>query len=124
MAFAFTIDPDIARARTLPSSFYLDPAVYALVRERVFARTWQWLGDLDDVAIAGSLSPRELLPGHLAEPELRSDLGVVALGPPEEQHQQWDHDHHDPGAVEELRPDEDGDGDRGHDGADAVDRDP
>jgi choline monooxygenase len=70
MTFAFTIDPDIAQARTLPSAFYLDPAVHALARERVFARTWQWLGDLDDVAVAGSLSPRELLPGHLAEPLL------------------------------------------------------
>jgi choline monooxygenase len=70
MTFAFTIDPDIAQARTLPSAFYLDPAVHTLARERVFARTWQWLGDLDDVAIAGSLSPRELLPGHLAEPLL------------------------------------------------------
>jgi choline monooxygenase len=72
MAFAFTIDSDVAQARTLPSSFYLDPAVHALTRERVFARSWQWLGDLDDVAIAGSLSPRELLPGHLAEPLLLS----------------------------------------------------
>ena len=70
MAFAFTIDPDVARARTLPSAFYLDPAVHALTRERVFARTWQWLGDLVDVAAVGSLSPREMLPGHLAEPLL------------------------------------------------------
>jgi len=70
VAFAFTIDPDVAQARTLPSGFYLDPAVHAMTRERVFARTWQWLGDLDDVAVAGSLSPRELLPGHLAEPLL------------------------------------------------------
>jgi len=70
MAFAFTIAPDVAEARTLPSAFYLDPAVHALTRERVFARTWQWLGGLADVAAPGSLSPRELLPGHLAEPLL------------------------------------------------------
>jgi len=70
MTFAFTIDPDVALARTLPRAFYLDPAIHALTRERVFARTWQWLGGLDDVAAAGSLSPREMLPGHLAEPLL------------------------------------------------------
>lgn len=70
MAFAFTIDPDVALARTLPSAFYLDPAIHALTRERVFARTWQWLGDLADVGVAGSLSPREMLPGHLCEPLL------------------------------------------------------
>jgi choline monooxygenase len=70
VAFAFTIDPDITLARTLPSTFYLDPAIHSLTRERVFARTWQWLGDLGDVAAPGSLSPREMLPGHLDEPLL------------------------------------------------------
>jgi len=76
---AFSVDPDVARARTLPSDFYLDPAVHAATRERVFARTWQWLGDLGDVAAAGSLSPRELLPGHLDEPLLLSRDAAGAL---------------------------------------------
>jgi len=67
---AFTIDPDVMLARTLPSAFYLDPAIHSLTRERVFARTWQWLCDLADVAGPGSLSPREMLPGHLYEPLL------------------------------------------------------
>ena len=66
----FTVDPDVTRARTLPSVFYLDPAVHALTRERVFARTWQWLGDLGAVDVPGSLAPREMLPGHLDEPLL------------------------------------------------------
>src|SRR5690349_8585110 len=79
MAFAFTIDPDVTLARTLPSAFYLDPAVQALARERVFARTWQWLGDLGDVDAPGSLSPRELLPGHLAEPLLLARDGDSEL---------------------------------------------
>ena len=70
MAFAFTIDPDVTLARTLPSAFYLDAAVHTLTRERVFARSWQWLGDLDDVELPGSLSPREMLAGHLDEPLL------------------------------------------------------
>jgi choline monooxygenase len=70
VAFAFTTHPDVTLARTLPSAFYVDPAFHALTRERVFARTWQWLGDLDDVKLAGSLSPREMLAGHLDEPLL------------------------------------------------------
>jgi choline monooxygenase len=70
VAFAFTIDPDVTLAGTLPSAFYVDPAFHALTRERVFARTWQWLGDLDDVKLPGSLSPREMLAGHLDEPLL------------------------------------------------------
>jgi choline monooxygenase len=78
-AVTFTVDPDVTRARTLPSAFYLDPAVHALTRERVFARTWQWLGDLGDVDAAGSLSPREMLPGHLDEPLLLARDGAGEL---------------------------------------------
>ena len=66
----FDIDPDIARARTLDKRFYLDGVAWALARERIFARAWIWLGDLADVATAGSLSPRTLLPGLLDEPLL------------------------------------------------------
>jgi choline monooxygenase len=64
------IDPDIRVAATIDSRFYRDQATFALARERVFARTWQWIGDLGEVADAGSLSPRELLPGLIDEPLL------------------------------------------------------
>lgn len=66
----YSVDPDIARAGTLDRAFYADDAAYAACRERVFARTWQWLGDLADVAAPCTLSPRDLLPGLLAEPLL------------------------------------------------------
>ena len=66
------IDPDITRARTLDPAFYASDEAYAQTRERVFARTWQWLGDLADVAAPGSLSPRTLLAGLLDEPLLVS----------------------------------------------------
>ncbi|HUG22908.1 aromatic ring-hydroxylating oxygenase subunit alpha [Piscinibacter sp.] len=68
----YTVDPDITIAATIASSFYVDPAAYALARERIFARTWQWIGDDTDVAEPGSLSPRELLAGCLDEPLLLS----------------------------------------------------
>lgn len=41
-----------------------------MARERVFARSWQWIGDLDAVREHSSLSPRTLLPGFLDEPLL------------------------------------------------------
>ncbi|MCW5636774.1 MAG: Rieske 2Fe-2S domain-containing protein [Rubrivivax sp.] len=76
----FDIDPDVARARTLPARFYLDTEAFALARERLFARSWQWLGDLGDVREAGCLSPRTLLPGLLDEPLLlaRDAAGAAA----------------------------------------------
>jgi choline monooxygenase len=73
------IDPDIARARSIDPMFYADPGTWAAVRERVFARSWQWLGDLGDVALPQSLSPRELLPGLLDEPLLLARDGDGTL---------------------------------------------
>jgi choline monooxygenase len=67
---SYSVDPDIAIARTMPSAFYRDAQAYELARERVFARNWQWIGDTDDVAASGSLSPRDMLPGSLDEPLL------------------------------------------------------
>src|SRR5438094_140257 len=67
---AYSVDPDITVASTIDSAFYCDETTYALARERIFARSWQWIGDLADVAESGSLSPRELLPGLLDEPTL------------------------------------------------------
>ncbi|MGZ8259798.1 MAG: hypothetical protein ACXWUL_04520, partial [Caldimonas sp.] len=57
------------------------PRSGSLTRERVFARTWQWLGDLADVEVPGTLSPREMLPGHLDEPLLLArDRGARSTG--------------------------------------------
>ena len=70
MQNCYSVDSDVTTASTINSRFYHDEAAYTLARERVFARTWQWLGDLTDVATPGSLSPRELLPGLLNEPLL------------------------------------------------------
>jgi choline monooxygenase len=64
------IDADITVAQTLPGSFYGDEAAFARMREHVFARSWQWLGTLDDVAAPESLAPRTLLPGLIDEPLL------------------------------------------------------
>ena len=64
------VDADIAVAHTLPGAFYSDDGAFARLRERVFTRTWQWLGPLDDVAEPESLAPRTLLAGHIDEPLL------------------------------------------------------
>ena len=75
----FQVDPDVRRAETLDKAFYLDAAVQAQARERIFARSWQWLGDLAEVAAPGALSPRDLLPGWLDEPLLLARDGSGTL---------------------------------------------
>lgn len=66
----YRVDPDVRRAGTLDAAFYRDEAAYAAALETVFARSWQWIGDLRDVAAPGTLAPRWLLPGSLDEPIL------------------------------------------------------
>ena len=75
----YRIDPDIARARTLDPAFYASEEAFAQARDKVFARTWQWLGHTGDVESAGSLSPRTLLPGLLDEPLLLARDGAGTL---------------------------------------------
>ncbi|MBT9596189.1 MAG: aromatic ring-hydroxylating dioxygenase subunit alpha [Vitreoscilla sp.] len=75
----FQVDPDVRRAETLDKAFYLDAAVQAEARERIFARSWQWLGDLAEVAAPGALAPRDLLPGWLDEPLLLARDGAGTL---------------------------------------------
>lgn len=64
------VDEDIRRARTLPSAVYSDPALFEPLKERVFARSWQFLGDRDLVKVPGSVHPFILLDGCLSEPLL------------------------------------------------------
>jgi choline monooxygenase len=40
------LNPQLECAETLPSRFYTDPAILALEKERIFRRTWQWVGTL------------------------------------------------------------------------------
>lgn len=62
------IDPNIARASTLPAAVYSDPAYYRLQKDAVFARSWQWVGDADRVKAPGHVLPFTLLEGCLDEP--------------------------------------------------------
>lgn len=62
------VDRDIARARTVPSRVYHDPDVYRSAIERVFARSWQPVGDVGRLKAPGHVLPATLLPGSLEEP--------------------------------------------------------
>ncbi len=63
----FEIDPDIRKARTLPSEFYTDERFFELSKEKIFARTWQLVGKSGEFE---SLKPVTLLSGFLDEPLL------------------------------------------------------
>jgi choline monooxygenase len=63
----FDVDPDIRKARTLPSDFYTDPRYFELSRGKVFAPSWQLVGHADSIE---NLQPVSILPRMLDEPAL------------------------------------------------------
>lgn len=64
------IEGDISRALTLPARFYSDASVFEAQRRHVFARSWQLIGDLDQVRIPGQVQPLTMLEGCVDEPLL------------------------------------------------------
>jgi phenylpropionate dioxygenase-like ring-hydroxylating dioxygenase large terminal subunit len=69
------------RVETLPYSWYVDAAVAAAERERIFRRSWQYVGQTGELDGPGSLFPTEVggLPLIVAldrEGELRAYLNV------------------------------------------------
>lgn len=66
----YSIDPDIRKAETLPSRFYQDPEVFDELKEKVFLKTWQWIGDTRLVPLSHSIHPFVLLDNYLTEPLL------------------------------------------------------
>lgn len=68
MSDSLHIDADIRRARTLPSRVYHDRELFESLRERVFVRSWQPVGDVARLKAPGHVLPLTLLEGCLDEP--------------------------------------------------------
>lgn len=65
---AFETDPDIRRAWTPPTDFYLDRDLFEQSKERIFARSWQFATDTESAKVPGQVFPFTLLDGFLNEP--------------------------------------------------------
>jgi phenylpropionate dioxygenase-like ring-hydroxylating dioxygenase large terminal subunit len=88
---SFQIDPDIARAWTLPAQLYTDADVFAAEREKIFSRTWQVVGHASQVANPGDYFTTDLMGEPLllvrgSEGKLRGFYNVCRhrAGPPAE----------------------------------------
>lgn len=64
----FEIDPDIAKANTLATDFYLNPRYFEEAKEKIFAKSWQFISDTDQVKEIGWTTPVNLLEDYLNEP--------------------------------------------------------
>ncbi len=68
----YTVHPDITKAETLPSEFYRNGEVFEALKEKVFVKSWQWIGDNDLVPLTNTVHPFILLDNYLTEPLLLS----------------------------------------------------
>ena len=79
MPSKYLIDPDITKAETLPASFYRDPAVFEAIKEKIFYKTWQWVGHEELIPAASTAYPFVLLSDFMTEPMLltKDTLGEI-----------------------------------------------
>lgn len=66
----YFIEEDIRIADTLPGEFYKNPLVFEQTKEKVFARSWHFVGEQNLVRLPGQVYPFTLLEGILDEPLL------------------------------------------------------
>ncbi len=64
------IHPEIGKAWTPSTVFYTDSATFEKSKERIFARTWQFVTDESHLKVPGQVYPFTLLDGCLNEPLL------------------------------------------------------
>src|SRR5580693_6339346 len=64
----FFIDPEIARAKTLDTSFYTDLEIFQSAKEKLFAASWQFIGSTELVKEPGEAFPLTILEDYLDEP--------------------------------------------------------
>jgi len=69
-AVKFQVDEDISVARTIHTDFYTDALIFKETAEKIFSKSWQFIGDRNLVGQAGSCHPFTLLENFLDEPLL------------------------------------------------------
>jgi choline monooxygenase len=72
----FDINSDIRRAETLVSDFYTDEKYFHESKEKIFARSWQFVGTKDEIK---NIKPRAILEHFLDEPILITKNGGAEL---------------------------------------------
>jgi phenylpropionate dioxygenase-like ring-hydroxylating dioxygenase large terminal subunit len=67
----------VARGESLPVSWYTDPAITSLELERIFARTWQYVGPLGELANVGDFITG--FAGNVPVVVMRNDDGLAGF---------------------------------------------
>lgn len=62
------VEKNMKKAATLPTDFYTNPDIFEKIKEKIFAGSWQLVGDDKDIQLTEHTLPFILLPGFLNEP--------------------------------------------------------
>ena len=66
----FTVKRDIKIAETLPKRFYKDPEILREVKEKIFVKSWQYIGHEEIMSVNINLYPFNFLDNFINEPLL------------------------------------------------------
>jgi len=68
MVYNFHINKDISKAETLPASFYRDQEVFDTIKNKIFYKSWHWLGHSDLIKNPHQIHPFVLMDNYMTEP--------------------------------------------------------
>lgn len=64
----YSVHKDIRVAETLPAEFYRSQSVFEAIRDEVFFKTWQWIGDESLVPLSYFTHPFLFMDNYITEP--------------------------------------------------------
>ena len=64
------LNKNIKQAKTIPSSFYYSRGKFEDLKEKVFAKNWQFICDTSKLTKEGDALPYDFVEGYLQEPLL------------------------------------------------------
>lgn len=64
----FSVDSDISKAQTISTEVYKSVDFFEKAKEKIFAESWQFIGDCDHFANGDNCYPFTLLEGYVEEP--------------------------------------------------------
>ena len=65
---SFPVNANIKEAETLPASFYRSEEVFEQIKEKVFVKTWQFIGDENLLPLSEYAHPFIMMDHYLTEP--------------------------------------------------------
>ncbi len=79
----FHIDSDIAKAQTIHKDFYLDEKIFSVLKEKIFASSWQYVAEESEIKNIGDVLPIEFIENYLEEPLIlvrntNGDIGCMS----------------------------------------------